>query len=117
MFDCYPFCPFYLILCFDIAWINDGLWGILAIISSNFNYPLQIREFLRTTHIIESQYRQLRKATKGKALLPMDDALVKMLYLVTQDVMKKWTKRVHNWGQILLQLSIFFPDRVNSYLP
>ena len=42
---------------------------------------------------------------------------MEMLYLVTQDVMKKWTGRVHNWGQILLQLSVFFPDRVSSYLP
>ena len=40
-----------------------------------------------------------------------------MLYLVTQDVMKKWNGRVRNWGQILLQLSVFFPERVVGYLP
>jgi hypothetical protein len=37
--------------------------------------------------MIESYHRQLRKVTKGKAVFPTDEALLKMLYLVTQDVM------------------------------
>lgn len=94
------------------SWRNN--WAELA---TFFKYPPQIRKIIYTTNIIESYHRQLRKATKGKAIFPTDDALMKMLYLVTQDVMKKWTGRVHNWGQILLQLSVFFPDRVSSYLP
>lgn len=94
------------------SWRNN--WAELA---TFFKYPPQIRKIIYTTNIIESYHRQLRKVTKGKAIFPTDDALMKMLYLVTQDVMKKWTGRVHNWGQILLQLSVFFPDRVSSYLP
>ena len=66
--------------------------------------------------MIESYNRQLRKVTKGKAVFPNDESLLKMLYLVTQDVMLRWTGRIHNWGQILLQLSVFFPDRVKSFL-
>ena len=50
--------------------------------------------------------------TKGKSVFPTDDALMKMLYLVTQDVTRKWTMRIPNWGQILAQLAVFFPDRV-----
>lgn len=94
------------------SWRNN--WAELA---TFFKYPPQIRKIIYTTNIIESYHRQLRKVTKGKAIFPTDDALMKMLYLVTQDVMKKWTGRVHNWGQILLQLSVFFPERVKSYLP
>jgi putative transposase len=45
-----------------------------------------------------------------------DEALLKMLYLATQDVLRKWTARVQNWGQILLQLSIFFPEKVKAHL-
>lgn len=45
-----------------------------------------------------------------------DDALLKMLYLVTMDVLRKLTGRVQNWGQILLQLSVFFEDRVQPYI-
>ncbi len=43
--------------------------------------------------------------------------LIKMLYLVTMDVTRKWTGRVQNWGQMLLQLSVFFPDRIGQHLP
>ena len=88
-------------------------WAELA---TFFKYPPEIRKLIYTTNMIESYHRQLRKVTKGKAVFPNDEALLKMLYLVTQDVMLKWTSRIHNWGQILLQLSVFFPDRVNSFL-
>lgn len=82
-----------------------------------FKYPPEIRKIIYTTNIIESYHRQLRKVTKGKSIFPSDEALLKMLYLATQDVMRKWTGRIQNWGQILLQLSIFFPDKVKPYLP
>ena len=94
------------------SWQNN--WAEL---STFFKYPPEIRKIIYTTNIIESYHRQLRKVTKGKSIFPTDDSLLKMLYLVTQDVLKKWTGRVHNWGQILLQLSVFFPDRVTQYLP
>jgi hypothetical protein len=38
---------------------------------------------------------------------PSDEALIKMLYLATMDVIRKWTGRVQNWSQMLLQFSIF----------
>ena len=88
-------------------------WGEIA---TFFKYPPEIRKIIYTTNMIESYHRQLRKVTKGKSAFPSDEALLKMLYLVTQDVMLKWTGRIHNWGQILLQLSVFFPDRVKSFL-
>lgn len=88
-------------------------WGEIA---TCFKYPSEIRKLIYTTNMIESYHRQLRKVTKGKSVFPTDEALLKMLYLVTQDVMLRWTSRIHNWGQILLQLSVFFPDRVKSFL-
>jgi len=87
-----------------------------AEIATFFKYPPEIRKLIYTTNIIESYHRQLRKVTKGKSIFPSDEALLKMLYLATQDVLRKWTGRIPNWGQILLQLSIFFPDKVNPYL-
>jgi len=93
------------------SWRNN--W---AEISTFFKYPPEIRKLIYTTNMIESYHRQLRKVTKGKSIFPTDEALQKMLYLVTQDVMRKWTRRIQNWGQILLQLSIFFPDKVKAHL-
>jgi len=88
-------------------------WGE---ITTFFKYPPQIRKIIYTTNMIESYHRQLRKVTKGKSVFPTDESLLKMLYLVTQDILLKWTGRVHNWGQVLLQLSVFFPERVKSHL-
>lgn len=93
------------------SWRNN--W---AEISTFFKYPPEIRKIIYTTNMIESYHRQLRKVTKGKSIFPTDEALLKMLYLATQDVLRKWTGRVQNWGQILLQLSIFFPDKVKAHL-
>ncbi|WP_423771772.1 transposase, partial [Lactiplantibacillus plantarum] len=79
------------------SWRNN--WDEIA---TFFKYPPEIRKLIYTTNVIESYHRQLRKVTKGKAMFPTDDALLKMLYLVTMDVLRKWTGRVQNWGQILL---------------
>ncbi len=93
------------------SWRNN--WSELA---TFFKYPPEIRKLIYTTNIIESYHRQLRKVTKGKSIFPSDEALLKMLYLSTMDVVRKWTGRVQNWGQMLLQLSVFFPDRVGQHL-
>lgn len=81
-----------------------------------FQYPQELRKIIYTTNVIEGYHRQLRKVTKGKTIFPSDEALLKMLYLSTMDVMKKWTGRVLGWGQILLQLSIHFGERVTPYI-
>lgn len=85
-------------------------------LSTFFKYPPEIRKIIYTTNMIESYHRQLRKVTKGKSIFPNDESLQKMLYLATMDVLRRWTGRVQNWGQILLQLSVFFPDKVKSSL-
>ncbi|NLE24260.1 MAG: IS256 family transposase, partial [Clostridiaceae bacterium] len=69
-----------------------------AELSTFFKYPPEIRKIIYTTNMIESYHRQLRKVTKGKSIFPNDEALLKSLYLATQDVLRKWTGRIHNWG-------------------
>ena len=56
--------------------------------------------------------RQLRKVTKSKTVFPSDDSLLKMLYLATMDITKKWTGHRQDWGQIRSQLEIYFEDRL-----
>ncbi|HHX95092.1 MAG TPA: IS256 family transposase [Clostridia bacterium] len=85
-------------------------------ISTFFRYPEEIRKLIYTTNIIESYHRQLRKVTKSKSVFPTDDALLKMLYLATMDVTRKWTMRVKNWGMILSQFSVYFEDWLSEYL-
>jgi putative transposase len=88
-------------------------WDELA---TFFRYPREMRSLIYTTNLIEGYHRQLRKVTKGKSLFPTDDSLVKMLYLATMEVIKRWTMRVLNWGQILSQLSIYFGERLEGRL-
>jgi putative transposase len=85
-------------------------WSELA---TFFQFAPQLRRLIYTTNMIESFHRQLRKVTKGKAVFPTDESLLKMLFLATRDVQRKWTMRIPHWGQILAQLSITFEGRIN----
>lgn len=85
-------------------------------IATFFRYPREIRKIIYTTNIIEGYHRQLRKVTKSKSIFPNDEALMKMLYLVTMDFTQKWIMRVPNWGMVLSQFSIYFEDRLAGYL-
>ena len=61
------------------------------VISPFFSFPQEIRTIMYTTNIIEGVNRQFRKVTKTKSTFPSDDSLLKMLYLASQNIMKKWT--------------------------
>ena len=75
-------------------------------------YPEAVRRLIYTTNAIEGFNRQLRKVTKSKTVFPSDDSLLKMLYLATMDITKKWTGHRHDWGQIHSQLEIYFEERL-----
>ena len=69
-----------------------------------------------TTNPIESFHRQLRKVTKNRSLFPTDTSVLKLLFLATQEVTRKWTMKVKHWDRILAQLSIHFGEGVVKYL-
>ena len=49
-------------------------------------------------------------------MFPSDQVLEKILYLASQNAIKKWTQRYKNWDLILNQLMIFFEGRVEQYI-
>jgi transposase-like protein len=81
-------------------------------LSTYFKYPQEVRKLIYTTNAIEGFNRQLRKVTKSKSVFPSDDSLLKMLYLATVDITRKWTGRRQDWGPIYAQLAVFFEDRL-----
>ena len=89
------------------SWRNN--WSEL---STFFKYTPEIRKIMYTTNIVESLHMQLRKVSKTKTVFPTDDSLVKILYLATIGVTKKWTVPVRDWVLILGQLQIHFEDRL-----
>ncbi len=89
------------------SWRNN--WSEL---STFFKYTPEIRKMMYTTNAVESLHMQLRKVSKTKTVFPTDDSLVKILYLATIGVTKKWTVPVRDWVLILGQLQIHFEDRL-----
>ncbi|EDT70733.1 ISSod4, transposase [Clostridium perfringens D str. JGS1721] len=65
---------------------------------------------------MEGYNRQLRKVTKTKTAFPTDEALLKILYLATIYITKKWVQSIRGWSQILAQLSIYFDERLDDHL-
>ena len=89
------------------SWRNN--WEKL---STYFKYTKPIRKIIYTTNTVEGFHRQIRKATKTKGAFPSDDALLKLVYLATRNIMQKWTSPVQHWGTTVQQLSIIFENRL-----
>lgn len=76
-----------------------------------YNYDQVIRKIMYTTNSIEGFNRQIRKATKTKGALPSERALYKLLYLVSMNVQKHWSKP-KSWHRVLSVLAITHPKRL-----
>jgi len=85
-------------------------------LTTYFKYPAAIRKLVYTTNTIEGYHRQIRKVTKTKGAFTSDMALLKLMYLATKNIEKKWTMPLANWGITVSQLSIIFGDRLKLNL-
>lgn len=81
-------------------------------LTAYFNYDAQIRKLIYTTNAVEGFHRQVRKVTKTKGVFPNDMALLKLIYLATEHISKKWTMPLANWAITAQQLHIRFGDRM-----
>lgn len=81
-------------------------------LSTFFIYPPEIRRIIYTNNTIESLNRQFRKVTKTTNLFSHDTALLKLLWLAQRDITKKWNMPIANWGKILPQFAIIFPEKI-----
>jgi len=85
-------------------------------LTTYFKYPAAIRKLVYTTNTIEGYHRQIRKVTKTKGAFTSDMALLKLMYLATKNIEKKWTMPLSNWSITVSQLSIIFGDRLKLNL-
>jgi len=76
-----------------------------------FDYPLEIRKIIYTTNVIESLNNSIRKYTRSKSIFPDDSAAQKAVFFAIQNVQKKWTQSIRNWGLILNQFLTIFDER------
>ena len=89
------------------SWQNN--WEEL---SQYFQYTEPIRKIIYTTNAVEGFHRQVRKVTKTKGAFTNDMALLKLVYLATMNIQKKWTTPLQNWSLTIQQLYIKFGGRV-----
>jgi putative transposase len=85
-------------------------------LSTYFKYPQEVRTLIYTTNAVEGFHRMLRKYTKTKTIYPTDEAVKKSVYLSIQEISKKWSMPIRDWGIIIGQLLIFFEDRLQGKL-
>lgn len=79
-------------------------------------FPLEIRKIVYTTNIIENLNGKIKKYTKNKLSYPTDEAVMKSVFLAVQEITKKWTMPIRDWGMILNQFMIMFENRLNYKL-
>jgi transposase-like protein len=85
-------------------------------LTTYFQYDPNIRKLIYTTNPVEGFHRQVRKVTKTKGAFPSDMALLKLIYLATENISKKWTQPLQNWGITVQQLCIKFGHRMKIEL-
>lgn len=89
------------------SWQNN--WEKLT---TYFQYTAPIRKLIYTTNAVEGYHRQIRKVTKTKGAFTSDMALLKLVYLATKNIEKKWTSPLQNWSLTVQQLAIRFGERL-----
>ena len=82
------------------------------VISPIFKFSAQVRKVIYTTNAIESLNSCYRRLNKQRSVFPSDMALLKALYLSTNEITKKWTMPLRDWGKVLGELEIMYPDRL-----
>lgn len=75
-------------------------------------YPHDIRKVIYTTNAIESLNMTLRKVIKNRSSFPNDDSVKKLMYLALNNISKKWTMPIRDWGSAINQFAIKFEGRV-----
>jgi transposase-like protein len=81
-------------------------------LTTYFQYTTPIRKLIYTTNVVEGYHRQIRKVTKIKGAFTSYMALLKLVYLATKNIQKKWTSPLQNWSSTVQQLAIRFGKRL-----
>jgi putative transposase len=80
-----------------------------------FQFPAEIRKIIYTTNAIESLNLRLRKAIRTRVAFLSEEAVLKVMYLASRNLAKKWTA-VHGWKYALNCFSVLwearFPQKV-----
>lgn len=95
---------------FSLVWLGEK-WGVKdpqilrscednwAELTTCYKYPEEIRRLIYTANAAEGFYSMLRRFTKAKTIYPSDNSLI--VYLSINEITKKWSMSVNNWGIVI----------------
>jgi transposase-like protein len=75
-------------------------------------FPEVIRKAIYTTNAIESVNYTIRKVSRNRQSFPTTDAAMKLMFMALQNISKKWTMPIRDWGSALNQFAIIYGSRV-----
>lgn len=93
------------------SWRNN--WERIA---PFLDFPMEIRQVIYTTNMVESLNATLRKAVRNRGHFSTEDSLMKVLYLAISGVSKKCTMPIRDWKTALNHFAILFPEYFNDRL-
>lgn len=84
-------------------------WSAIA---PMFKFSQDVRKVIYTTNAIESLNSSYRRLNRQHNVFPGNISLMKAMYLATQQITKKWTMPMRNWGQTYAEMRIMYPGRL-----
>ena len=76
------------------------------------HYKTSMKRWYDNWDAITPIFKFSLEVNRQRSVFPSPVALMKALYLATTQVTRKWTMPVKNWGGIISELSIMYPDRI-----
>jgi transposase-like protein len=76
-----------------------------------FAFAPAVRKILYTTNAIESLNGNVRKAVRVRGHFPSEESATKLLWLVLQNVQKRWKSPPISWHAAKAQMAIQFEER------
>lgn len=75
-------------------------------------FPEVIRKAVYTTNAIESLNYSIRKVTRNRQSFPTTEAAMKLVFMALQNISKRWTMPLRDWGAAVNQFAIIYGSRV-----
>ena len=85
-------------------------WDVICPI---FKFSKDARKIIYTTNAIESLNSSYKRLNRQRSVFTSPTALLKALYLATQQVTKKWTQPIHNWNAVYNEFCIMYEGRMS----
>jgi transposase-like protein len=79
-----------------------------------FQFPNEARRLVYRKNAVESLNRQFRKVTKNKSVFPTYESLLKMIYLASDSIEKKWTMPLRGWKEAISYFGIAYEERLSK---